>query len=161
MCVCVCVWCVEWGWGQWRCPSEGHGRECGLRPSVQSGVPRCRASHRSFSFTLNDRTLSRIRSLYSPSSFSSRLRRTLSGLLALPLSPSRAAAAQTAGMHQMHRTDRCSSRSTASTCLLRPCSRARARVFLSSPDAFFLYTPPSLHLFPTPLLLLFLHYHYH
>jgi len=31
-------------WGQWRCPSEGHGRECGLRPSVQSGVPRCRLS---------------------------------------------------------------------------------------------------------------------
>lgn len=29
------------GWGQWRCPSEGHGRECGLRPSVQSGVQRC------------------------------------------------------------------------------------------------------------------------
>lgn len=27
-----------WGkWGQWRCPSEGHGRECGLRWSVQSG----------------------------------------------------------------------------------------------------------------------------
>lgn len=33
----------RWGWGQWRCPSEGHGRECGLRPSVQSGVPRCGA----------------------------------------------------------------------------------------------------------------------
>ena len=50
----------------------------------------------------------------------------------------RAAAAQTAGMHQMHRTDRCPSRSTASTCLLRPCtSPLPARS--SARSSFFLY----------------------
>lgn len=104
---------VGWGWGQWRCPSEGHGRECGLRPSVQSGVPRCSTS------------------LFLPRSsvgFSAALFVFLSPPVfiqpdkacSLSRSLHRAAAAQTAGMHQMHRTDRCPSRSTASTCLLRP-----------------------------------------
>lgn len=31
--------CIARGSGKWRCPSEGHGRECGLRPSDQCVLP--------------------------------------------------------------------------------------------------------------------------
>lgn len=52
----------------------------------------------------------------------------------------RGAAAQTAGMHQMHRTDRCPSRSTGFH-LFTSDPVARARVFLSRPLAFLFSTP--------------------
>lgn len=111
-----------WGWGQWRCPSEGHGRECGLRPSVQSGVPRCRARFFLLSFALS---LSLSRTACCLSSCSSHRR---------------GAAAQTAGMHQMHRTDRCPSRSTGFH-LFTSDPVARARVFLSSLPGVLLLHP--------------------
>ena len=58
----------------------------------------------------------------------------------LSCSHRRGAAAQTAGMHQMHRTDRCPSRSTGFH-LFTSDPVARARVFLSRPLAFLFSTP--------------------
>lgn len=97
-----------------RCPSEGHGRECGLRPSVQSGVPRCRALS---SFALAPFAFLPSRMPSPPLVLSHRDRPSVR-LSARPfvrpshyLSSSLALSwprgtAQTAGMHQMHRADR-------------------------------------------------------
>jgi len=127
------------GWGQWRCPSEGHGRECGLRPSVQSGVPRCRA------------LFSRSRSLRLPALSDAAtpppaafVRPSVAISLLLPLTRSLAA------RRRLQECTKCTAltdtrpRSTASTCLLQPfaspCSSSlsllRGPSFLFSPVGY-------------------------
>lgn len=118
---------------EWCVPSGGGGSgdvlakvTAGNAVCVRRSKVACRVAELrcSFSFPLD----ARVSRTFSSLAFFllSRLCPTFFGLLALLLSPSRAAAAQTTGMHQMQRTDRCSSRSIASTCLLRSCSRAHA-----------------------------------
>ena len=114
-----------WGWGQWRCPSEGHGRECGLRPSVQSGVPRCRAR---FFFLLL--CLARSLSL------------SLSSVVRLAASPALTVGAQ---RRRLQECTKCIALTgvrpvpPASTCLLRTRSRAHA---CSSPVPWRSSSPP-------------------
>lgn len=129
---CMGEWCVLGGGG-------GSGDvlakvTAGNAVCVRRSKVACRVAElRSFSFAPvgTSRT-------YLPSS-SSFFWPSLSNCRRLAGSPARsfgAAAAQTAGMHQMHRTDRCLSHSTASTCLLRPCGSPSPQPRTRVPTSF-------------------------
>lgn len=134
-------------WGQWRCPSEGHGRECGLRPSVQSGVPRCRALFsRSRSLrlpALSDATtpspLLPCPSIHSFVRPSIRLSLCVAVSLLLTQGP--------AARRRLQECTKCTAltdtrpRSTASTCLLRPFASPCPFSLSLLRDPSFLFSP--------------------